>query len=168
LARLLKRGVRHQMRGYWDIDRSTSHCVTFVEAEEVDEELSELVGRVRQNGFRIAYVDCSKFKECPWEILSEIGFQLKTDHPPYHADELRLVRWLDDLIALAYRTPGIVIVLDNAGEAFVESRRHMTELMEAFLVQVHHWLEQKVPCHLCFQMSPHPLVAKLFGGENGA
>ena len=43
----------------------------------------------------------------------------------------------------------------------------MTELMEAFLVQIHHWLEQKVRGHLCFQMSPHPLVAKLFGDRSG-
>lgn len=122
------------MRGYWDIERSTSHCVSFVEAEEVDEELRELVARVRQSGFRIAYIDCSRFKGRPWEILSEIGVQLKTDHPPSHADQF-----------------------------FTEHRREMTELLEAFLVQVDHWLEQKVPCHLCFQMSPHPLVAKLFG-----
>lgn len=155
------------MRGYSDIDRSTSHCVSFVEAEEVEEGLSELVGRIRQRSFRIAYINCSMFQDRPWEILSEIGFQLKTDHPPYHAGALKLVRWLDDLAGLAYRTPGIVIVLDNADQVFAEHRRPMTELMEAFLVQVHHWLEQKAPCHLCFQMSPHPLVAKLFGGRNG-
>jgi hypothetical protein len=151
------------MRGYSDIDRSTSHCISFVEAEEVDEGLSELVGRVRESGFRIAYIDCSMFKDRPWEILSEIGFQLKTEHPPYHADKLKLVRWMDDLIGLVYCTPGILIVLDNADQVFAEHRRAMTELMEAFLVQVHHWLEQRVPCHLCFQMSPHPSVAKLFG-----
>ena len=91
------------------------------------------------------------------------------DHPPYHEEnELNLARWLDDLISLAYSTTGVVIVLDNADQVCAKHRRHMTQLMEAFLVQVHHWLEQKVPCHLCFQMSPHPLVAKLFGGENGA
>ena len=156
------------MRGYWDIDRSTSHCVTFVEAEDMDDELLDLVASVRQRGFRIAYIDCSRFKDRPWEILSEIGVQLKTDHPPYHADELRLVRWLDDLIALAYCTAGVVIVLDNADQVFVEHRQCMTDLMEAFLVQVHHWLEQKIPCHLCFQMSPHPLVAKLFSDQNAA
>ena len=153
------------MRGYWDIDRSTSHCVTFVEAEEVDEDLFEFVEGVRQKGFRIAYIDCSKFKQNPWEILSEIGFQLGTEHPPYHEDALKLVRWLDDLGGLANRTPGVVIVLDNADQAFAEYRRHVTELLEAFLVQIHHWLDQKVPCHLCFQMSPHPLVARLFGGR---
>jgi len=150
------------MRGYWDIDRSTSHCISFVETEEVEEGLSELVERIRQRGFRIAYIDCSMFQDRPWEILSEIGFQLKMDNPPYHTDATKLVRWLDDLISLAYRTSGIVIVLDNAGRVFAEHRRTMTELIEAFLVQIHHWLEQKVPCHLCFQMSPHPLVAKLF------
>lgn len=155
------------MRGYSDIDRSTSHCISFVETAEVEEGLSELVQRIHQRGFRIAYIDCSMFQDRPWEILSEIGFQLKTDNPPYHTDAMNLVRWLDDLIGLAYRTSGIVIVLDNADHVFAEHRRTMTELMEAFLVQIHHWLEQKVPCHLCFQMSPHPLVAKLFGDRSG-
>ncbi|MCK6557476.1 hypothetical protein L6Q96_23310, partial [Candidatus Binatia bacterium] len=69
------------MRGYWDIDRSTSHCVTFVEAEEVDDELIEFVHGLRERGFRIAYVDCAKFADRPWEIGSEIGFQLRTAHP---------------------------------------------------------------------------------------
>lgn len=156
------------MRGYWDIDRSTSHCVTFVEAVEVDDELIEFVAGLRERGIRIAYVDYARFKDRPWEIGSEIGFRLKTEHPPYHdTSELNLVRWLDDLISLAYSTPGVVMVLDNADQVFTAHRRHMTQLMEAFLVQFHHWLEQKVPCHLCFQMSPHPLVGKIFGGENG-
>ena len=147
------------MRGYWDIERSTSHCITFVEAEEVDAELAELVAQVRQRGFRIAYVDCSKYASRPWEIGSELGIRLGTDHPPYHeGEELNLVRWLDDLISLAYKTTGVVMVLDNADQVFVSHRRHITQLMEAFLVQFHHWLEQNVPCHLCLQMSPNPLV----------
>jgi hypothetical protein len=157
------------MRGYWDIDRSTSHCVTFIEAAEVEEELIEFIAQLRQREFRIAYVDCAEFRTRPWEIGSEIGFKLKTDHPQYHeGEELNLVRWLDDLISLAYSTPGVVIVLDNADQVFTEHRRHVTQLIEAYLVQFHHWLEQKVPCHLCLQMSPHPLVAKLFGGKNDA
>src|SRR5438045_2831133 len=118
--------VRHHMRGYWDIDRSTSHCVTFVEAEEVDDELIKLVEQIRERGFRIAYVDCPQFKDRPWEIGSAIGVQLKTDHPPYHeGEELNLVRWLDDLTSLAYSTPGMVIVLDNAGQVLAEHRRHI-------------------------------------------
>jgi len=155
------------MRGYWDIGKSTSHCVTFVETEEVDDDLVELVANVRQRGFRIAYVDCERFRERPWEIGSEVGFQLKMAHPPYHEkNELNLVRWLDDLISLAYSTQGVVIVLDNADRVFEKHRRHMTQLIEAFLIQFDHWLDKKVPCHLCLQMSPHPLVARLF--RNGS
>lgn len=152
------------MRGYWDIDRSTSHCVTFVEAEEVDEELAELVAQIRRRGFRIAYVDCSQYRDRPWEIGSALGALLGTEHPPYHqGGELNLVRWLDDLIYLATQTEGVVMVLDNADQVFVSHRRHITQLIEAFLVQFHHWLERGVPCHLCLQMSPHPLVKALFG-----
>ena len=160
------------MRGYSDIERSTSHCVTFVEAREVEdgrEELIELVERIRSIGFRIAYVDCSKYLDRPWEIGSAIGYLLRTDHPPYHEDsELNLVRWLDDVISLAYTTPGVVIVLDNAEQVLLQHRRHVTEMIEAFLVQVHHWHEQKIPCHFCLQMSPHPMVAQLFGATSEA
>jgi hypothetical protein len=157
------------MRGYWDINRSTSHCVTFVEGEEVDEELREVVEELRTRGFRIAYVDCTQYADRPWEIGTAIGFELNTDNPPYHeGQELNLVRWLDDLISLAYTTPGVVIVLDNAGSGFTKHRRHFTELIEAFLVQFHHWLEQRVPCHLCLQMSPNPLVAQLFSSTSEA
>jgi hypothetical protein len=151
------------MRGYWDINRSTSHCIAFVEAAEVDEELREIVDEIRARAFRIAYVDCSQFAERPWEIGSAIGLALKTDHPPYHEnEELNLVRWLDDLVSLAYTTAGVVIVLDNVEPVFSRHRRHFTELIEAFLVQLHHWLERGVPCHLCLQMSPNPLVAQFF------
>ena len=151
------------MRGYWDIDRSTSHCISFVEASEVEPDLAEVVERIVQNGYRIAYVNCAEYESRAWEIGTAIGIALQTDHPPYHeGTQLDLVRWLDDLITLAYKTPGVVIVLDNADQVFITHRRHITELLEAFLAQVHHWLENKVPCHFCLQMSPNPLVAELF------
>ena len=159
--------VRLKVRGYWDIDRSTSHCISFVEEEDVIVELDELVAEIRQKGFRIAYIDCAEYLNRPWEIGSDLGVQLKTDYPPYHeAEELNWVRFLDDLISLAYRTTGVVIVLDNADQIFSIHRRHITQLIEAFLVQFHHWLEQKIPCHLCLQMSPNPLVRELFSAKD--
>jgi hypothetical protein len=154
------------MRSYWDIDRATSHCISFVEADEVDDELAELVDAVRKRGFKIAYVDCARFIDCPWEISSAIGNELQTDHPPYHeGQEANLARWLDDIISLAYKTSGLVIVLDNGHLIFHRHRKVLTDLIEAFLVQFHHWYEQKVPCHLCIQMEPSPVVAQLFTGR---
>ena len=155
------------MRGYSDIDRSTSHCVTFVESFEIDDELPERVSKIRDRGYRIGYVNCAEYVSRPWEIASAIGFALQADYPPYHEidQELNLVRWLDDMTSLAYKTPGVVVVLDNADQVFFVHRRHITQLLEAYLVQFHHWLEQKIPCHFCLQMSPHPSVAQLFGPE---
>jgi hypothetical protein len=157
------------MRGYSDIDRSTSHCLTFIDEGDLDLEDQELAGRVRKLGYRIAYIDCAEYANKHWEIPTDIGRQLGTDHPPYHeGTESNFARWLDDLISLAYSTAGLVIVLDNAHLLWSSQRKFMSELMEAYLVQVHHWLEQKVPCHLCFQMVPSPLVRQWFGSERWA
>ena len=154
------------MRGYSDLDRSTSHCVTFIDEGDFDSDDQELVRRVRTLGYRIAYIDCDEYTNKYWEIPTAIGRQVGTDHPPYHeGTEANLARWLDDLITLAYSTPGLVVVLDNAHLLWSTHRKFMSELMEAYLVQFHHWLEQKVPCHLCFQMVPSPLVRKWFGQE---
>ena len=154
------------MRGYWDIDRSTSHCVSFVDAVELDDELEELVSGIRERGFKIAYVDCASFVDFPWEIPSAIGSELDAAHHPYHeGHEANFGRWLDDLISFAYSTPGLVIVLDNGHLILQAHRKVLTELIEAFLVQFHHWLEQKVPCHLCIQMEPSPMVKRLFGSK---
>ncbi|NRF72457.1 hypothetical protein HLB44_36460 [Aquincola sp. S2] len=151
------------MRGYTDIPRSTSHCVVFIDEGEIDPEDVELVQQVREQGYRIAYIDCATYEDRHWEIPSHIGAQIATHHPPYHEGrEANLARWLDDLIALAYSTPGLIIVLDNAFVLWNSQRKFMSELMEAYLIQVHHWLEQKVPCHLCFQMVPSPLVRQWF------
>jgi len=157
------------MRGYWGIDRSTSHCVAFVDADEVESELAELVQQIRQRGLRIAYVDCASYLDRPLEILSAIGFALGTSHPPYHSpNEPNFVRWLDDVGGLAFSTSGVVIVLDNAYLLMERHRKFLTDLIEAFLIQFHHWLERKVPCHLCLQMSACPLGASLFAASDEA
>ena len=154
------------MRGYNDISRSTSACVHFVDAEEVELEDSDCFEEARHAGCQIVYVDCLRFLHEPWLIPSEIGNHAKTDHPPYHeGSNANLVRWLDDLISLAHSTPGLVMVLDNAGELFSVHRKFATDLIEAFLIQFHHWLERGKPCHLCFQMSPSPVLRNVMALE---
>jgi hypothetical protein len=109
------------------------------------------------------------YEVAPWLLPTAIGVALGTDHPPYHeGEQANLARWLDDLIGLAHRSSGVTIVLDNAATLFSSHRRSMTELIEAFLVQVHHWLDRKIPCHLFFQMSPNPLVRQLFASASEA
>ena len=152
------------MLGYRNIDRSSSHCLAFVEANEIDADLPALVAKIRASGFRIAYLDCAQYMERPWEMATAIGCALQTDHPPYHVGtQTQWVRWLDDLISLANRAPGLVIVLDNADQMFLAHRHHITEMIEAYLIQFHHWFERDLPCHFYVQMSAHPAVATSFG-----
>jgi len=152
------------MRGYNDINRSTSACVHFVDADEVELEDADCFKEARDAGCQIVYVDCLRFMREPWLIPSEIGRLAKTDHPPYdEGANANLVRWLDDLISLAHFTRGLVLVLDNAAELFAVHRKFATDLIEAFLIQFHHWLERGKPCHLCFQMSPSSILRNVIG-----
>ena len=61
------------MRGYADIGYSTSHCVHFIEASEIDVEvLTEMVHSLRDRGFGIAYVDCMPLVDRPYQILCHV------------------------------------------------------------------------------------------------
>lgn len=148
------------MRGYSDIARSTSACVHFVEAREVDEELIELKSELDAAHIPCAYVDCRQLISNPEDTCDVIAVAIGAEHAPY--GEEYWIRLLDDMISLSVKLPGLVIVLDHADQLFEANRSKVFDLSEAFLIQFHHWLEKRKPCHLCFQMSPHPLVGKVF------
>jgi hypothetical protein len=85
--------------------------------------------------------------------------QLNLEHAPYspRAFPFQPQVWLpllDDLITLSWHEKGIVIFVDSAHVFLAEHPRGMFRLIESFLIQVHHWMEKKKPCHLCFQMEP--------------
>jgi hypothetical protein len=44
----------------------------------------------------------------------------------------------------------------------IEDSVTLFRLIEAFLIQVHHWMEKKKPCHLCFQMEPNDSLRAQF------
>jgi hypothetical protein len=150
------------MRGYSDIVRSTSACVHFVEAREVDQELVETKGELDAAGIRCAYVDCRRLIANPDGTCDAVAVAVGADHAPY--GEEHWIRLLDDMISLSVKLPGLVIVLDHADQLFNADRSKIFDLTESFLIQFHHWLGKKKPCHLCFQMSPHPLVGEAFAG----
>ena len=72
------------------------------------------------------------------------------------------VPFLDDLISLSFRLNGLVIVVDNADVLMETARGDVFDLIEAFLIQFHHWFEKKKPCHLCFQMERNELIGRIF------
>lgn len=149
------------MRGYSDIVRSTSACVHFVESREVDEELIEFKSELDAARISCAYVDCRQLIANPEGTCGAVAAAIGAEHAPY--GEEHWVRLLDDMISLSVKLPGLVVVLNHADELFDVDRSKVFDLLESFLIQFHHWLGKKKPCHLCFQMSPHPLVAEVFG-----
>ena len=160
------------MRGYTDIVRSTSACVHFVETLDVesrelenpdhfDEGLRSLRKILDESHVRCAYVDCEKLVPNPRETCNAVGRAMRGEHGPYAPEDW--FRLLDDMISLSVELPGLVIVLDHADQLLAVDRSQIFGLIEAFLIQFHHWLSKKKPCHLCLQMSPHPLVRDTFG-----
>jgi hypothetical protein len=61
-----------------------------------------------------------------------------------------------------------VIVVDRADILLRERPDDFFNLIEAFLVQFHHWYDQKKPCHLCLQMEENQSVRGLFVAESGS
>jgi len=60
-----------------------------------------------------------------------------------------------------------VIIVDRADILLHERPDDMFDLIEAFLIQFHHWYDQKKPCHLCFQMEENQSVRGLFLADVG-
>ena len=153
------------MRGYSDIVRSTSACVHFVEAHEVDkdqEEMRELKSEMDAARIRYIYVDCRSLLADSASTCDVVSLAMGGEHVPY-GEKGHWVKLLDDMISLSAELTGLVIVIDHADQLFDVDRSQIFNLTESFLIQFHHWLKKNKPCHLCFQMSPHPLVAEVFG-----
>jgi hypothetical protein len=155
------------MSGYRILRRSSSDCVHFVYRDEVDGEDLSLAKELAAKQITHVYVDYDEFKCGSQHLVNVIAGLLKLEHAPYRwptaPTEVSVwVEFLDDLITLSYQEHGIIIVIDNADGLLAADSKTMFKLIEAFLVQVHHWLEKKKPCHLCFQMEKNEVVKRLF------
>ncbi|WP_157634433.1 hypothetical protein [Variovorax sp. Root318D1] len=151
------------MRGYSDTIRSTTCAVHFIEAIKVDEEVVDLKAELDSAGIRCAYIDCRPIAVNPLAACDAVAVAIGASHAPY--GEEHWIRLLDDMISLSTSLPGLIIVMDHADELFEADRTKVFDLIESFLIQLHHWLGKKKPCHLCFQMSPHPIIEKTFNSS---
>lgn len=149
------------MRGYAGIERSLSACLHFVRNDEVDEpSLLKIVQVLKDRGIVCAYVDYGILDQSRQSVINCVGNLLNLENRPY-ADQ-SWVRFLDDLISLSAKVNGAVIVIDRADVFFEKDRNEAFDLIESFLIQFHHWLERKKPCHLCFQMEANALIRQMF------
>jgi hypothetical protein len=130
--------------------RSTTHCVHFVRASASSQFLDAEVEAARRAGVKFAYWNYSHGGKEAASVADPLAIALGLEHAPY--GNLAWTQFLDDLITLAYRYDGLVITVDRADLLITERLDEMFNCVEAFLIQFHHWYDQKKPCHLCFQM----------------
>jgi hypothetical protein len=153
------------MSGYVGLNRPSSACIHFIRGQTSEADLRELQSELQKRGIIYAYVEYSKDSEI--SFADQIASRLSLDHQPYGQRRgtgfpLPWVPFLDDLITLSRRQNGLVIIVDNADNLFRDNQDDAFDLIEAFLIQFHHWFEKKKPCHLCFQIVNSPMVEKVF------
>jgi hypothetical protein len=152
-----------EVRRYEFLDQPSLRCLHFVRTSLPSEILEEQIEAARKIGVKFAYWNYLQGGRNSTTIASPLGLAIGLVHPSY--GKLAWVQFLDDLITLAYRYNGLVIVIDRADLLLAEKSDEMFECVEAFMVQFHHWYDQKKPCHLCFQMVEDPYVTDLFRRE---
>lgn len=127
-------------------------------------EAQAAVGDLRSAGIRCVYTDYRNVEYGDLHIANGVAQELNLQHAPYAPARVEVwVPFLDDLITLSEREKmGMVLFVDSADVFLAENSRGMCRLIEAFLIQVHHWMERKKPCHLCFVMEPNDSLRARF------
>jgi hypothetical protein len=154
--------VRHlgNRMGYGRLKLSSSGCVHFMYADFFSGAPQAAVGDLRSAGVRCVYTDYRNVEYGDLHIANAVARELKLQHAPYPPPTSTFqpqvwVPFLDDLITLSeHEKKGVVLFVDSAYAFLAENSKGMFRLIEVFLIQVHHWMEKKKPCHLCFQMEP--------------
>jgi hypothetical protein len=138
-----------------------TRCVHFVKAHDSEESGEWAVETAAKEGIRCVYWSYLDGGHESVTVADPLGMALELEHAPYGVGR-PWIRFLDDLITLAYRYRGLVIFVDRADILLRERPDDMFELIEAFLHQFHHWYDNKKPCHLCLQMEEDPSVRRIF------
>jgi hypothetical protein len=125
------------------------------------------VGDLRSAGIRCVYTDYRNIEQGDLHIANTVARELNLQHVPYppRTSPYQPEAWvpfLDDLIALSEQEKGLALFVGRADAFLAQDSRGMFRLIEAFLIQVHHWMEKKKPCHLCFQMEPNDSLSAQF------
>ena len=157
------------MSNYWKLQRSSSDCIHFVYADQVDDSDSAITDELRKSNVKWVYVDYLDVKHSDQHIADVIAYLLKLQHAPYGPRTSPYqpkiwVPFLDDLVGLSRQEHenGVAIIIDSADVFLAENGREFFELIEAFLIQFSDWFEKKKPCHLCFQMEKSEWVRRIF------
>jgi hypothetical protein len=136
-------------------------------ADFFSEEAQAVVVDLRSAAVRCVYMDYRNIENGDLHIANTVARELNLQHAPYppRTSPFQPEVWvplLDDLITLSDHEKGIVLFVDSADLLLAENSRGMFRLIEAFLIQVHHWMEKNKPCHLCFQMEANDSLKAQF------
>jgi hypothetical protein len=136
-------------------------------ADFSSDEAQDVLGDLRSAGIRCVYTDYRKIGCGDLHIANALARELNLQHAPYPPSTSPFqpevwVPFLDDLITLSGHENGVVLFVDSADVFLADNSRGMFRLINAFLIQVHHWMEKKKPCHLCFQMEPNDSLRAQF------
>lgn len=148
------------MRGYSLLNLPSSCCIRFVRNHEIDDSIDEILNEIRAGGLTFVYVDYMRLPENSKSVVDSISEILELPNGPH--SEGRLWSFLDDLITCSFNLDGLVIVIDSAYQYLEQDSRNFFDLIEAFLVQFHHWVEKSKPCYLCFQMEQNSELTNVF------
>lgn len=156
--------------GYGRLKMSSSGCVHFMFADFFEGDVRTAIDELRRAGIKCAYVDCRKIANGDLNIANAIACELNLQNAPYapHLSAFQPEVWvpfLDDLGSLSEVEKGIVLFVDSAPKLLSGNGKGVFRLIEAFLIQVHHWLDKRKPCHLCFQMESDNSLKGYFGSS---
>src|SRR5215471_10123272 len=100
------------VRAYEFLDLPLTRCVHFVVTREFDGSQEQVVEAAIRKDVKCVYWDYLDGGSTSATIADPLGRALELAHAPY--GRLPWIEFLDDLITLSVRYPGLVIVVDHA------------------------------------------------------
>ena len=91
------------VRAYEALHLPLTRCIHFVKTREFDQSVEEVVEAAVKTGVKLVYRDYLDGGGTSTTVADPLGRALQLEHPPYGRS---WIRFLDDLITLAYRSPG--------------------------------------------------------------
>jgi hypothetical protein len=102
----------------------------FVRNSEIDDSINDIFEDLQKREIVVLYIDYRKFLDANNSLFRAVAEGLNLEHQPYGEGEL--VLFLDDLITLAFKIEGLVIVIDNADEFLSKESNVFFDLIEVF------------------------------------
>jgi hypothetical protein len=135
------------MSGYAYLDRSSTRSVHF-EFRNFDAEDQKSLDEYALDGGTVCILDYPDSDQ--EEFFLQISRCLKFDEG--ETNTTSVVELSDSLTTLSETSAALAIVVRGAGKGFSNLDFRLFKLVDAHLIQLHHWLDQEKPCNLIFHI----------------